>query len=237
MNELIKYKFFTRNNGFSTGIYRSLNCGLLSKDNSINIKNNINKAVNKISKKNKLLILPNQYHSNKCLIFDKSMKKYRCDAIVTNNPNVILGITTADCLPIILANKKRGIIGICHAGWRGLVKGVLENTIKKMKILNSQNIDIQVFIGPCIRKMSYEVSEIFIEKLNPNYQIFSYKKKGKYFYDLPKLARFILNDLNIYNIHDTRKNTFTDSDYFSYRESKKRGLADYGRNISMVMLN
>ncbi len=237
MSKFMKIKFFTKNNGYSKGIYSSLNCGLNSRDHRHNINKNILKAVKKISNKKKILILPSQYHSNKCLIINESVKKYKCDGLVTNNPNVILGITTADCLPIVFINKKKNIIGICHAGWKGLVGGILENTIKKMIELNSKNIDIQAFIGPCIRKMSYEVSESFIKELNPNYQIFSYKKKGKYFYDLPKLAKYILNKSNILKIHDTKKNTFSDSNYFSYRESKKRGLSDYGRNISLVTLN
>lgn len=237
MKKLIKIKFFTKNGGMSKGIYKSLNCGLSSRDNPLNIKENIYKAVNKISKQKKILIMPKQYHSNKCLIFKKSNKNYNCDGLVTNDPNVILGITTADCLPIILFNKKKKIIGICHAGWKGLIGGILENTIKKILQLSSNDGDIQAFIGPCIRKMSYEVSEKFIKALKPKYRIFAHKKKEKIYYDLPKLAKFILNESNIYKIHDTKKNTFYDNNYFSYRENKKRGLSDYGRNISLVTLN
>ena len=85
--------------------------------------------------------------------------------------------------------------------------------------------------------MSYEVSEKFIKALKPKYRIFAYKKNKKIYYDLPKLAKFILNESNIYKIHDTKKNTFNDNNYFSYRQNKKRGLSDYGRNISLVTIN
>ncbi len=237
MKKNIKIKFFTRNNGYSKGIYSSLNCGMKSNDKLVNIKNNIYKAKNNFSREKKILVLPNQYHSNKAIIVKNSIKNYKCDGLVTNSSEVILGITTADCIPIILTDHDRGIIGICHAGWKGLVGGIIENTIKKMSYLSSNRSDISAFIGPCIRKSSYEVSRSFIDGLNREFQTFALKKKENYYYDLPKLAKFILNKSLISKIHDTKKNTFADSNYFSFRESKKRGLSDYGRNISMVSLN
>ena len=85
--------------------------------------------------------------------------------------------------------------------------------------------------------MSYEVSKSFVNSLEPKYQIFVYKKKGKLYYDLPKLAKYILSETGILDINDTKKNTFVDTNYFSYRESKKNNYSDYGRNISMVALN
>ena len=85
--------------------------------------------------------------------------------------------------------------------------------------------------------MSYEVSKSFVSSLEPKYRIFAYKKKEKYYYDLPKLAKNILSETGILSINDTKKNTFVDTNYFSYRESKKNNYPDYGRNISMVALN
>ena len=237
MIKKIKIKFFTRNSGFSKGIYKSLNCGLRSKDNPYRIKANIEEAVIKFSKQKKLLILPRQFHSNKCLIVKNTIKNYHCDGLVYNKSNIILGITTADCLPIILIDQKKKVFGICHAGWRGLLGGIIQNTIKKMRQLSSKNSNIQAYIGPCIRRMSYEVSKSFVNSLEPKYQIFVYKKKGKLYYDLPKLAKYILSETGILNINDTKKNTFVDTNYFSYRESKKNNYSDYGRNISMVTLN
>ena len=237
MKKKIKIKFFSKNNGFSNGIYKSLNCGLRSKDNPKIIKTNIEEAINKFSKNKKLLILPNQSHSNKCLIVKNTIKKYDCDGLVSNKSNIILGVTTADCLPIILIDQKKMVFGICHAGWRGLLKGIIQNTIKKMCQLNSKNNDIRAYIGPCIRRKSYEVSKSFVFSLEPKYQIFAHKKYGKYYYDLPKLAKFILSETGILFINDSKKNTYIDNNYFSYRESKKRNYSDYGRNISMVSLN
>ena len=237
MNKLIKFQFFTRNHGISKGIYKSLNCGFNSKDKEINIKKNIEIAVKKITRKKKLLILPKQFHSNKAMIVKKSEYLYKCDGIVTNDSDFILGITTADCLPIIFKDPKKKIVGICHAGWRGLVSGIIENTVKKMLVLKSNNIDIHAYIGPCIRKMSYEVSEKFVDNLKPKYQNFAQVKGNKIYYDLPKLAKHILGRLQINKIHDYKKSTFSDDNYFSYREAKKKGSSDYGRNISLITLN
>ena len=237
MNKKIIYKFFTNNNGSSKGKYKSLNCGLQSKDNPSHIRSNILKAVNQISKIPKYLVLPTQSHSNKCVIVTKIQKKYVCDAVVSNNLKFILGITTADCLPIIFYDDKNTNIGICHAGWRGLVSGIIENTIKKLNYLGSKNIAITAVIGPCIRKMSYEVSENFVKDLPIEYQQFSLINDSKYYFDLPKLASYILSNQGISKIKDLRKNTFIDRNYFSYRESKKKNWDDYGRNISMITIN
>ena len=237
MNKKITFKFFTNNHGFSKGKYKSLNCGLNSKDNPNHIQSNILKAVNQISKTSKHLVLPNQSHSNKCIIVSKVQKDYVCDAIVTNSSKFILGITTADCLPIIFHDEKKRNIGVCHAGWKGLINGIIENTINKMNYLGSNNRQITAVIGPCIRKMSYEVSENFVKDLPNNYQQFGSLFNSKYYFDLPKLASYILFNQGIGDIKDVRKNTFKDRNYFSYRESKKKRWSDYGRNISMITIN
>ena len=237
MTKKIKFKFFTRNNGYSKGKYKSLNCGLKSKDNSNLIQLNISKAVAQISNTPKNLILPSQSHSNKCIIVSNNQKNYNCDALVSNDLNCILGITTADCLPIIFYDNNENNIGICHAGWRGLIRGIIENTINKMNYLGSKNIKITAVIGPCIRKMSYEVTENFIKDLPDNYKQFSFLYNSKLYFDLPKLASYILSKQGIKKINDVRKNTFLDRNYFSFRESKKKNWDDYGRNISLITIN
>tara|TARA_Y100000996_G_scaffold414266_1_gene404657 strand:- start:1077 stop:1790 length:714 start_codon:yes stop_codon:yes gene_type:complete len=237
MKKEIKFKFFTKNNGVSKGIYKSLNCGINSKDDHEKVISNIAIAANSISKKNKKIIIPTQLHSNKCLLVKNLLKEYKCDALVTNRNDIILGITTADCIPIILYDSKSSIIGICHAGWRGLFSGVIQNTIKKMRCLGSHNKDINLVIGPCIRKKSYEVSEEFINELIPKYRAFSSISRDKYYFDLPQLAAFIAVECGILKIHDMKQNTYTSNNYFSYRESKKKKFQDYGRNINMISIN
>lgn len=237
MNQKINFKFFTKNNGFSNGKYKSLNCGIRSQDNPKHVHLNILKAMGDISKKPKKLILPTQSHSNKCQVISKFKKEYFCDGIVSNNPNFVLGITTADCIPIIFYDEINQNIGICHAGWKGLVKGIIENTIKKMKVLGSSSQDITTVIGPSIRQISYEVTESFIDSLPINYQQFSFLNKSKYYFNLQKLASYILFNQSVREVKDFKKNTFLDKNYFSYRESKKNNWNDYGRNISLITIN
>jgi YfiH family protein len=173
----INHCFFSRKNGFSKGIYKSLNCGKGSMDN----KNNINKNLNFVSKKMKVvrtkLILMHQTHSNKVV----EIKRYNCrkkinaDAMITKMNNIAIGVLTADCVPIIIYDLRNEIIGCIHAGWKGAFLGIIDNTIKKFKKLNSNN-KIVACVGPCIGKKSYEVDLRFYKKFIAK----SYKNK-KYF--------------------------------------------------------
>ena len=236
MKKYIKFKFFSNKNGKSKGIYNSLNCGLKSKDNATNIKQNIKIAREIISKEKKLLIIPNQSHSSKCLIVRKNKFEYDCDGIVTRDNNFILGITTADCLPIIFIDYQNKVIGISHAGWKGLKRGIIENTVNKMINIGSKNSHITAFIGPCIRKHSYEVSRQFINDMQFNIEGLWTNKGKKYYFDLPKLAKFKLNSLGISKIIDSKIDTFKNKKYFSYRRSILRKSRDYGRNLSLVTI-
>ena len=236
MKKFIRYKFFSKNHGSSKGIYKSLNCGLKSFDNKKNVKQNLNIAKRTLFKQNKNLIIPDQYHSNKCLIATPNNPYPKCDALVTSDNSLILGITTADCLPIIFYDQKNHVIGIAHAGWRGLVKGVVQNTLNKMINLGAQKKSIKSIIGPCIRAGSYEVNKDFVKKLKTEYQKFAVRRMQKIYFDLPKLAKYILLNSNICEVHDTKKNTFLDKNYFSFRESKKKKLKDYGRNINLISI-
>jgi len=236
MKKFIRYKFFSKNYGSSKGIYKSLNCGLKSFDNKKNVKQNLNIAKRTLFKLNKNLIIPDQYHSNKCLIATPNNPYPKCDALVTSDNSLILGITAADCLPIIFYDQKNHVIGIAHAGWRGLVKGVVQNTLNKMINLGAQKKHIKSIIGPCIRAGSYEVNKDFVKKLKTDYQKFAVRRMQKIYFDLPKLAKYILLNSNICEVHDTKKNTFLDKNYFSFRESKKKKLKDYGRNINLISI-
>ena len=236
MKKFIRYKFFSKNYGSSTGIYKSLNCGLKSFDNKKNVKKNLNIAKRTLFKQNKNLIIPDQYHSNKCLIATVNNPFPKCDALVTSDNSLILGITAADCLPIIFYDQKNHVIGIAHAGWKGLVKGVLQNTLNKMINLGAQNKSIKSIIGPCIRAGSYEVNKDFVKKLKTEYQKFAVRRMQKIYFDLPKLAKYILLESNISSVHDIKKNTFSDKNYFSFRESKKKKQKDYGRNLNLISL-
>ena len=202
-----------------------------------NVKENIEIAKNLISKEKKVLIIPNQSHSSKCLIVRKNKSVYNCDGVVTRDDKFILGITTADCLPIIFIDYHNKVIGICHAGWRGLKREIIENTINKMLQIGSIKSNIKAFIGPCIRKNSYEVSREFINDMKfKDKGLWAKKKENKYYFDLPKLAKRKLNAFCISEIVDSKIDTFKNLKYFSYRRSIHLKYRDYGRNLSLVSI-
>ena len=160
----INHCFFSRKGGFSKGIYKSLNCGQGSKDNKKNINKNLNFVSKKIKINKKKLALMYQTHSNKVIIINnknKNLIKFKSDALITKIKGIALGVVTADCVPIILFDSQNQIIGCIHAGWKGAFIGIIENTIKKFKKLNSKN-KIYAAIGPCIGNKSYEVDLAFL---------------------------------------------------------------------------
>ena len=237
----IKHCFFSRKNGFSKGIYQGLNCGKGSKDN----KNNINKNLNHVAKKMNVvrtkLILMHQTHSNKVVEIKKDnyRRKINADAMITKMNGVAIGVLTADCVPIIVYDSRNKIIGCIHAGWKGAFLGVIENTIKKFKKLNSNN-KIFASVGPCIGKKSYEVDilfyENFVSKSRSNKIYFKYKSKTKKMFNLRKYVTDKLLKLNV-KVDQVNKDTFTEkSNFFSYRRSRKLMQKDYGRCISTVCL-
>ena len=237
-NKEIYYKFFTKNIGFSKGIYKGLNCGISSKDNPSDVMKNINYAKKQINSSDKIIVMANQSHSNKCIILNKASDNIgSADGLVTKSSELVLGITTADCIPLIFFDNQNGIIGICHAGWKGLSNGIIENTIEKMIKIGSSTQFIKVIIGPCIRQYSYEVNNDFLNKFNlPKNNPYSSLKKNKLFFNLPKFATNILKKYKLSSIKDFKKDTYMNSDYFSYRQSKFKKQSDYGRNISLVTI-
>ena len=237
----IKHCFFSKKNGFSKGLYKSLNCGRGSKDNKKNILKNLNYVAKKMSIKNDKLILMNQTHSTKVIEVKKNnyKKKINSDAIVTKIKGLALGVVTADCVPIIIYDVKNEIAGCIHAGWKGALFGVIKNTVNKIKKINLNN-RIHASIGPCIGARSYEVDLIFYKKFlnksKKNKKYFYYKNKNKKLFNLRKFVADKLVELNV-KIDHVNYDTFKEkNNFFSYRRSTKLKQNDYGRCISVVSL-
>ena len=209
-------------------------------------KKNVNKNLSLVSKKMKInqkrLSLMYQTHSNKVIIINKrnkNSKKFNSDAIITKIKGVALGVVTADCVPIILYDIKNQIIGCAHAGWKGASSGIIENTIKKFKKLNSNN-KMFASVGPCIGKKSYEVDidfyKKFISKSKKNAVYFLKKNKKKKLFNLRKYVNDRLIKLNV-KVDHVNHDTFKEkSRFFSYRRSQKLQEKDYGRCISVISL-
>ncbi len=239
--DIVSHGFFNRKNGFSKGIYKSLNCGKGSFDNKKNIKKNIEYVKKKIISKNNNIALLFQIHSSKFYYIKKFPKKKLVgDGLITNVKNLPLGILTADCAPIFILDIRKKMIAAIHAGWKGAYKNIVTKILKKLIKLGSKKKDIVAVIGPCIGQLNYEVGKEFKDKFtnkNKKNLIFFKSKKRKIYFDLSK---FIFNQLisfGISKIDVINKDTFDrKNNFFSARRSLKRKEPDYGRNISVIML-
>ena len=237
----INHCFFSRNGGYSKGLFKSLNCGFGSSDNKKNIIKNLSYVAKKMGIKNKNLILMNQTHSNKVKeIYECNKKKINSDALITNVNGLALAVLTADCVPVLIFDHKNKVIACIHAGWRGAFSGIIKNTVNKIKKLNSKN-EIYATIGPCIGKKNYEVDLRFYRKFmsqsKKNQKFFSYKNRKKKLFDLRKFVADKLLKLKV-KVDHVNHDTFKESNnFFSYRKSSNLGHKDYGRCISIISLN
>ena len=238
---LVSHGFFNKNNGFSKGIYKSLNCGKGSLDNKKTVKRNLDYVKKKIHSKKNNIVLLYQIHSSKYFYLKKFPKKKLIgDGLITNIKNVPLGILTADCAPILILDEKKKIIAALHVGWKGAYKNILIKVLKKLTKLGTKKKDIIAVIGPCIAQNNYEDSKEFkkkfIKKSRKNIIFFKLKKRKIYF-NLPKFIENQLISFGIFKIDVIKKDTFDiKKKFFSARRSLKRNEPDYGRNISVIML-
>tara|TARA_B100000470_G_C19791920_1_gene392563 strand:- start:1759 stop:2520 length:762 start_codon:yes stop_codon:yes gene_type:complete len=241
----INHGFFNKNGGVSGGIYKSLNCGIGSKDNKKNIKRNLKIVKNKICKKTKEIFLIKQIHSNKFIFINERSKitnrSKKVDAIITDKKNFPIAILTADCVPILIYDDKRNMIAAIHAGWKGAFNGIIKNVLKFMFKKGCASKNITVAIGPCISRNSYEVQKDFknkfIKKDKKNIIFFKDTNKKIYF-DLPNYVKTQVKLHKIKNIDSLNKDTFIKkNNFFSARQSIKFKHNDYGRNISIIMIN
>jgi YfiH family protein len=241
----IEHSFFNKLGGKSNGIYKSLNCGLSSHDKKKNILKNLTLVKKKIKSGLNKIVLLNQIHSNKFYYIDKKSKlnhkKFTGDALVTNKPNTPIAVLTADCAPILIFDKKNRIVAAIHAGWKGAYKGIVKKVIKFMIKKGSSTNDITAVIGPCISLKNYEVKQDFIKKFikkDPKTKAFFKKIRNKNYFDLNKYIIHQLKNLNIKKIEAINKDTFNiKNNFFSARRSISLHENDYGRNISVIMIN
>ena len=241
----INHCFFSRKNGFSKGIYKSLNCGRGSKDNKKNINKNLIFVSDKMGVTKNKLILMHQTHSNKVIEIKKDnyKKKIKADAIITKMKGIALGVMTADCVPIILYDVKNEIIGCVHAGWKGAYLDIIKKTINKIKKKNSNNL-IYACVGPCIGQKNYEVDLVFFKKFIKssikNKKYFTSKNNNKKFFNLRKFVTDKILKHRV-KVDQVFRDTYAQkSNFFSYRRSIRFSEKDYGRcisSISMPILN
>jgi len=240
----LRHAFFTREGGVSTGIYATLNGGLGSNDDPANVAENRRRMAEQVGVAPERFLSLHQIHSPDALIADGKWggePRPRGDALVTGTAGLALGVSTADCGPVLFVDPNARVIGAAHAGWKGALTGVLESTIKAMEKLGADRSNTIAAIGPLIRQDSYEVGREFVERFiaadaeNAAYFIPSVHE-GHAMFDLAGYIRMRLERAGILMIDDLGLDTYADERFFSYRRSVHRKEPDYGRHIHAIAL-
>jgi len=237
----ITHCFFSKKGGVSKGIYDSLNCGFGSSDNKRNIKDNLSLVSEKIGINKNNLFLMNQTHSSKVVVIDESninVQRVDADALITKIKNIAISVLTADCVPVLIYEKKNNIVACVHAGWKGAISGIIENTLNQIIKMNKNN-NIYVAIGPCIGLKNYEIDKKFynkfIRKDRMNEIFFSSTKNDKFLFDLRKYINFKITKFDVNDVENIELDTYEENEkFFSFRRSRKLGEKDYGRCISTI---
>ncbi|MAN57801.1 MAG: peptidoglycan editing factor PgeF [Paracoccus sp. (in: a-proteobacteria)] len=239
----VRHGFFTRKGGASSGLFAGLNCGRRSSDQADMVRVNRGRVAQAMGVPAASLATVKQVHSADVVTLAagedvEAIRDQRADGIVTARRDVALAVLTADCQPILLADPQAGVIGACHAGWRGALSGVIEATVAAMRALGATQI--RAVIGPSISQRAYEVGQDFMEDFlleDPDYhRFFAGGPNGKPMFDLPS---FGLSRLRAAGVEAEWSGHCTYSDparFFSYRRATHEGQADYGRLISAIAL-
>ena len=240
----LKHGFFNSVGGQSKNIYKSLNCGQGSRDKRSNINKNLQIVRRNIDKKAKNIFLLHQFHSNKFIFIDekyKNKRKPKADAVITNQKYLPIAVLTADCAPILIYDSKMKMVAAIHAGWKGAFKGIINNVIRFMIKKGCKVENLTAVIGPTISLKNYEVKEDFKMKFikrDKKNSIFFKTNKKKLYFDLTNYIYSSLKIIKIKQIDVLKINTFDiKNKFFSARRALKLKHNDYGRNISIIMLN
>ena len=241
--EGVPHGFLGRRGGVSEGVCAGLNVGLGSDDDPEAVRANRRLAVETVAPGARLVTL-HQVHSGKAIAVTEPFPddaRPRADALVTDRPGLLLGILTADCTPVLFADRRAGVIGAAHAGWKGAIGGVIDSTVSEMEKLGSDRANIVAAVGPTIARKSYEVDEGFLRRFTSedeaHERFFSSGKPGHYQFDLEGFVLSRLAAAGLTRIEALGLDTYSDPDrFFSYRRATHRGEPDYGRQISLIAL-
>jgi YfiH family protein len=239
----LPHGFLGRQGGVSEGVCAGLNVGLGSQDDRAAVLENRRLAVAAVAPGARLVTV-HQVHSPDALYADAPWPddaRPKADAIVTDRPGLALGILTADCTPVLLADREAGVIGAAHAGWKGAFAGVIEATVAAMEARGAKRDRIAAAIGPVIARKSYEVDESFfrrfLEAEPANEHFFSPGREGHHQFDIEAYVLARLGEAGVTRAEALGLDTYADPDrFYSYRRATHRGEPDYGRQISLIAL-
>lgn len=242
----IRHAFFTRRGGVSGGVYESLNGGVGSRDTVANVAENRALMAKGVGVDPENFLTAHQIHSPDVVTVEKPWTpdaRPRADALVTCVPGIAVGVSTADCGPILFADATARVVGATHAGWRGAFTGVIEATIAAMEKLGADRASIVAAAGPMIRQPNYEVGPEFVERFTAdsagNRRFFTPSAKdGHAMFDLAGYIAARLSAAGIRQIEDVGRCTYADAEsFYSYRRSVHRNESDYGRHINAIALS
>ena len=239
----VAHGFLGRRGGVSTGLYAGLNVGLGSDDDRARLAENRRLAGEAVLPGARLVTV-HQVHSADAVTvrepWDEGARPH-ADALATDRPGLLLGILTADCAPVLLADRQAGVIGAAHAGWKGAIGGVTDATILAMEALGAERSRIHAAIGPCIARASYEVDDAFARRFaadDPaNERFFAPGRASHHQFDLEAYVTHRLASAGIGRVEALGLDTYADEDrFFSFRRATHRGEPGYGRQIAVIGL-
>lgn len=241
----IRHAFFTREGGVSEGVYASLNAGVGSADDPAKVAENRARMAKAVGVTPERLLTAYQVHSPDVVVAEKPWPadaRPRADAIVTRVPGLAIGVSTADCGPVLFADPQARVIGAAHAGWRGALSGVLEAAIAAMERLGAERGRLVAAVGPMISQRNYEVGNELIEQFTKadaeNARFFATGRPGHAHFDLPGFIAARLARAGIRQVEDLAACTYADPlRFYSYRRTTHRAEPDYGRHVNAIALS
>lgn len=241
----VRHGFFTREGGVSGGFFASLNCGYGSGDDPANVARNRAIAADRLGLAEDRLVTCYQIHSANVLTVTAPWRREdapRADGMVTDRPEIALGVLAADCAPVLFADPQAGVVGVAHGGWKGALGGVLEATVAAMTRLGAVPARIRAGIGPCIAQPSYEVGPEFpgrfaqVDRESGAFFVPA-ERSGHFRFDLPGYIARRLARLGVGAVADVACDTAADpARFFSYRRACLNGEGDYGRALAAIGL-
>ena len=241
----IRHGFFTRTGGVSQGVYASLNGGVGSNDAPDKVADNRARMAAALGVTPGRLLTPYQIHSPDVVVAENpwtSADRPRADAIVTRTPSLAIGVSTADCGPLLFADEVAGVVGAAHAGWRGALTGVIEATVAAMEKLGAKRSRIAAALGPTISQPNYEVGPEFVERFlaadADNARFFATTNRpGHALFDLNGYIASRIQRAGIVNFEDLSLCTYAEPErFYSFRRSTHLAEPDYGRHINAIAL-
>lgn len=239
----VAHGFLGRRGGMSTGIHAGLNVGLGSEDEAAVVAENRARAVAAVLPGARLVTCYQVHGADTVTVLQPPANGYRpqADALVTDRPGLLLGILTADCAPVLLADREAGVVGAAHAGWKGALAGITDSALAAMEALGARRQAIVAAIGPCIGRASYEVDLAFRRRFTnddrANDRFFAPGRPDHLQFDLAGYVAHRLAAAGVSRVELTALDTYADeARFFSYRRATHRGEPDYGRQIALIGL-